>query len=449
MFKAFILILFLLLTIMTTGCGSGESNSTEVPQSTLLNGEAFISYIPNDTVAVSDLATIPHNKSSVALLVILLEFNDIAIEQSDSYWSEKIFGYNDTELNDYMQEVSNGAFHFEKATETSGTANDGVIRVQLSQNHFDGDYALMIQALKDAITASDSSINYASYDTNGDGVVQSYELGVIFIAAGYEEAYGGGDTPKVWAHTGGMSSSNVPIADGVKLFDYSHNGRYAIFGERHGDANNYHMAPIGIIAHELGHAIFFLPDLYNTTPSDSTGGIGVFGLMGSGSWTRKAINEVYGDTPTHLCAWSKSYIGWVTPVEQNNTIASLYESSSSSFNVIKIPISANHYYLIENRNKNGYDRGFYGAFFDNYVGGLAIWHINQNKLTISNFEDNNVNADTSDKGVDLVEAVDPVLDTLGGAGNAKAFFYHDNRATFGEKITNISNPASVMDITIH
>ena len=47
---------------------------------------------------------------------------------------------------------------------------------------------------------------------------------------------------------------------GTKSSPYSMNG-YSQFGERQGSSSNTWDATIGIIAHELGHAYFDLPDL--------------------------------------------------------------------------------------------------------------------------------------------------------------------------------------------
>ena len=51
-------------------------------------------------------------------------------------------------------------------------------------------------------------------------------------------------------------------------------------------------ATIGVMAHELGHAYFDLPDLYDTTNTSS--GIGAFGIMGGGVWGYKTLTEKPG-----------------------------------------------------------------------------------------------------------------------------------------------------------
>src|SRR5436190_1568563 len=58
-----------------------------------------------------------------------------------------------------------------------------------------------------------------------------------------------------------------------------------------------------VLCHEFGH-LPGLPELY--APGEhAQEGIGVWGLMGQGTWLGR------GERPPHLCAWSKLRLGWV------------------------------------------------------------------------------------------------------------------------------------------
>ena len=448
--------LLLAAFFLFAGCGSQSSSgdSTQNNANTIYNGDDFIASIPSDTTPVSNLAKAPTVPSTLPMLVVLLEYDNQTLVSSDSLWAQKIFGNSHGDLNNYYKEISNDQFHFIQAHETYGTTDDGIVNVHLTRNHPNTDidsssfYTKLSRDLRDALAGIDGYIDFSAYDTNADGAIQPTELTVIFVIAGYEDAYAGQHIYNgIWAHQSSLQHSDAPVLDGVSLFDENAGGRYAVFGERHGDVSDSHNATVGIIAHELGHAVFALPDLYNV--NGDAGGIGIFGLMGAGTWTRKDNREYYGNTPVHMSAWSKSFIGWVQPQELHNTSAILNETTSSSYNVIKIPISANHYYLLENRNDSGYDQGL-RQLDGTFQGGMLIWHINQKRLTTNYFATNTVNADTCDKGVDVVEANDPVLDSdPNAAGNAKALFYDPNRTSFGTKITDISAPGSVMNLNIH
>jgi M6 family metalloprotease-like protein len=271
---------------------------------------------------------------------------------------------------------------------------------------------------------------------------------LTFIIAGYEDAFEGHHvTNGIWAHQYCMtSSSNVPTLDSVTLMGCANEGNFALFGERHGVTNS-HDATIGIIAHELGHSAFHLPDLYNTANINS-GGIGYFGLMGAGTWARQNNSEYPGNTPTHFSAWSKYYNGWVTPKTVSaNTSTTLTQTASLNYDMIKIQINATSYYLLENRNNAGYDKGLY-VLDGTFGGGIAIWKIDETKMTSYYFDNNIVNADTTNKGVDLVEARAGTIDSLGSGGDEDALYYQENVNYFLNLVDGISPRASVMNLNI-
>ena len=444
--KRFHLIFSMLFAIFFAACNDSSSNNTN---EVVYNGDYIVS-IPFDTTATQDLAQAPDVTTPMPMLLILLEYDNQEIRSSQTTWAQKVFGDNQGELNNYYKEISHDRFYFTPVNESYDTQDDGVIKVHLNKDHLNtsiNDDSFLVRLSEDmnnALSIADEYIDFSLYDTNQDGALESNEIAIVFVIAGYEDAYEGSHVYNgVWAHQGSLAPSDAPSYDGVTMFNKERGGKYAIFGELHDD----HDATIGIIAHELGHAVFNLPDLYNITSSQ--GGIGIFGLMGAGSWTRKNDQEYYGATPVHMCAWSKSFIGWVTPQERSNSSTTLTQSASPDYDVIKIPISANHYYLLENRNDSGYDRGL-RELEGNFVGGMVVWHINQNKLTNYHFETNTVNADTANKGVDVVEARNPIIDSQPNAtGSAQALFYNPNRTTFGDKITDISAPGSVINLNIH
>jgi len=421
-----------------------------------LSVSAAISYIDSiginaETDIYTNVALVPHQKSSIPMLGILVSYNNIAITSSDSVWSSKLFGFNEHELNHYYKEVSNSKFEFIKAKESSGIVNDGIISITLNKKHPDLDinspfYSIIIhQDLKDVLESLDSVIDFSNYDNNANGFITSDELALTFVIAGYEDSYEGIHVKNgTWGHQSCSISSLSPTIDGVSLLGCLSGGNYAVFGEKH-DIHNAHDATIGIIVHEIAHSVFLVPDLYNT--SSSKGGIGNFGVMGGGVWATVDFQEYPGNTPVHFTAWTKVYLGWVEPIEGSGS-ESLYETSSPNYNVIKISINDDEYYLLENRNNSGYDRGLY-SLDGNFNGGMTIWHINKKKLVSANIHFNTVNSNTSDKGVDLVEADNAVIDIISQSpGNEKALFYFPNVSEFNGIITDISKRGSSMTLNI-
>jgi M6 family metalloprotease-like protein len=389
------------------------------------------------------------SEGSLPLLVVRLAYRDRSFVNDAATWSEKFFGGGKHQLNHYYLEVSNGTFEFTPASEHEGD-DDGVITVSLDKSHPDPDIdgrEVILTDLAEALAAADPFIDYGAYDRDGNGYIGYNELQVIFIVAGYEDAYSGGTVaPGIWAHSYCLSSSVAPQADGVSLLECIGAGRYSLFGERHGvysrtGAIVEHDATVGIIAHELGHSAFLLPDLYDT--DGSSGGIGYYGLMGGGSWGASDETDYPGNTPVHPCAWSKIESGWVTPQVVGNAnveTVSLNQSAAPSFNIVKVPISGSEYFLLENRDNSGYDRGLFmlGGDFD---GGLALWHIDE-EIIAAKDPTNTVNNDETHKGVDLEEAARPQLDTApesgGGYGHESNLYYAGNVAAF----TPVTSPDS-------
>ncbi len=332
------------------------------------------------------------------LLLIRLSYTNNTFHNDAPVWQRKIFGFNAHELNSYFQEVSQDNFHFTPVRESDGTPNDGIISLKLQREHPDSQQSSRIHSdLYEAVRAADRFIDFSDYDRDHNGALTPDELQLMFIVAGNEDAFSGPNAkPGIWAHTSCTDPNNTPSADGVSLMGCSQRGNYAVFGERHGS----HDATIGIIAHELGHAALNLPDLYDTT--EQSAGVGYFALMSAGMWGRAGLGDLPGATPTHLCAWSKTVLNWVTPTtltRADTMHVTFHATASKEYNVLKLPITADEYFLIENRHNSGYDRGLQSVSF-NFEGGLAIWHIDE-KVIRKHLAENAVNTTVTHKGVDL------------------------------------------------
>lgn len=177
-----------------------------------------------------------------------------------------------------------------------------------------------------------------------------------------------------------------------------------------------------------------LPSLNDT--DNQRPGIGRWGLMDQGS------ANLQGLVPAEPCAWSKVFLGWVEPVKvsDGNDLRVAIGSAKESNKIYRIPINANEYFLIENRqrdpdkdgkivgwdangskvelhedpktgatrllfastpavitrwNPGSYDFGLPGS-------GILIWHIDENVIR-ANIAENRVNANREHRGVDLVE----------------------------------------------
>ncbi len=149
---------------------------------------------------------------------------------------------------------------------------------------------------------------------NSNGIISTDELHIFIVAAGYEASYSPSGEPAVWANNWWIDGSYVgcPSLDGVLLGcigEGSYNaygGGYSIIGEMMGD----HMSTMGVMVHELGHDIDW-PDLYNTSPSPLTNGVGCGRSWGMVRGEPMAVT--WATRPTHPSAWEKWYQGWLAP----------------------------------------------------------------------------------------------------------------------------------------
>lgn len=287
------------------------------------------------------------------LLVLLIEFTNVNIAYSDNDWSSRFFSTNQKSVRDYYNEVSNGKVQLTPASESYGTQNDGVVKVKLDYAHPDYSGIAFSTVVTDALAKADPNVNFASLDTNNDQVIDSKDgFYIVTVLAGNEQA-SGGPVPNVWAFQGYASNTNH---DGVTV-----SGMFTMQGEK----QYGHMATIGMIVHELGHS-FGLPDLYGANNH-----VDRLSIMGNAAWT-SLPGEDPGATPVHMDAWSKVKLGFVTPTVVNATNNFTLNAIPNNYNVLKIPLKDNTYFLVENRQKVGYD-----ASLPTDSGGVAVWHIDE------------------------------------------------------------------------
>lgn len=396
-------------------------------------------------------------ESNLPLLIIPVEYDDVNLTVTDSELNGLIFGTTFKRLNHYFFHISQTKFRFQPANETRGDNNDGVVRVRLSGKSHPN--SISENDLRLALYDVNSSVNFASFDRNSDGNITKEELQIVFIIAGGEKTYG--DTNKSVKATVGTFNTIDPI-DGVNVakdfnnqfdrfnlnFD-KEDGNYVVIGEKNGE----NLATLGLMVHNLGHTALNFPYLLDI--QEVSNGIGYFGLMGYG-YRGHIQNEATGSTPVNISAYNIISQGWVHPRTITTTTRNIKlvpsNKGNGGFNIVKIPIDSGNnpkkYYLIENRVKTdaaGYDDGFFGMENKDFVGGLAIWKVNEDRITQGNSNVNN-------KLVDLIEYdEDTGLDTRQHFGKTSSL-YHVNDPTYPNisefNISNSSLDSSDNSMTI-
>jgi len=300
------------------------------------------------------------------ILSLAIEFTDVGHSSSNSIptLQNRLTGSNS--MKSYFDEVS-----YDNIT-VDGTAY-GWYEASESMAYYGApegggsDSRSFYKLVREAVLAANPTVDFSKYDTDGDRIID----GIALVHAGPDEATGGG-SDAIW--------SKQSVYPGTLRVDGVYVGYYFTVSEQ---------SPVGVYVHEFGHMLG-LPDLYDTDYSST--GVGVWDLMGSGAWNN------WGRTPGQLSAWSKTYLGWVTPTTISNFVEGYEIRYVSGYpDVIKLPTTTSQeYFLLENRYRAGYDRYLPGD-------GLLIWHID-NSVVQQNLYYNRVNNNENRKGVDLEEA---------------------------------------------
>ena len=265
------------------------------------------------------------------ILCILAEFSDMAHSNSVNTMYQKIFT-NSGSFRNYYKENSYNKFT------VAGTVTPWIMMPQTMvyygkdnpPNH-DTYYGSRDRLPNDAIPTANSIVDFSIYDH------------IIVIHAGNDQA-ASAVADDIWSACFAPSSSySYGPVDGVYI------DHVCWVSELEG---------IGAVCHEFGHMLD-LPDLYNYNPPPDHF-VGDWCLMDSGSWNGPSA----GSSPAHMMAWCKIKLGWLSTqnieiISASDYVNGVYlypiERQTTKEQVIKIEIDANHYYLVENRLKTGFD----------------------------------------------------------------------------------------------
>jgi len=189
--------------------------------------------------------------------------------------------------------------------------------------------------VEDALNAANLSVNYADYDYNHDGWIDG--LMVVHAGPGAEET---GDVWDIWSHRWSLPS--MITLDGVHIKDYT------VQPEKHDDGS---FISIGVFCHEWGHFLGINWEDYD--PDYTSKGLGRWSVMATGCYNNN------GRTPSHHSAFCKYFLGWsnTVVVGSNQTNAAIHQAETSpvSYRLWTSGGMGNQYFMVENRQKTGFD----------------------------------------------------------------------------------------------
>lgn len=296
------------------------------------------------------------------------------------------------------------------------------------------------EMVREACTvAANNGVDFSLYDEDDNGTIDN----VFIYYAGYNEAEGASEE-SVWPHRSRIT--NGPDYNGKQLNDY------ACTSELRGSGGNT-VCGIGTFCHEFGH-VLGLPDLYDVSDSERYT-VGQWDIMANGSYN----NE--GRTPPSYSAFERFMQGWLQPVQLTQvdgydcmpltTSNTAYLIAADTFNYNPESPSPSEYFLIENRQRVGWDSTYNadlqaaersGQLFGAIPGvGLLISHITFN----IGYNTNNFN-NQSVLGYDIVEAYNEnaksssANDTYPGKADITAFIpkLNNDEQLLDQQINNIT-----------
>ncbi len=286
-------------------------------------------------------------------------------------------------VSEFYQEVSGGRFGVRGVTlpwtRTTITLDSAV----------GSEYGLGVDAgtgsfLLELLAAADPSLDFGEFDNDGlDGVPNSgdddgYVDAVAFEFLEVSASCGG---PGIWPHRWTIAGwtdfafntdDTAPDGSPIRVNDY--------IIQSVADCDGATVQSAATIAHELGH-VLGLPDLYDRTrgiePEDRIWVVGCWSLMAAGSWGCGTSNRSGWAGPTHLGAWEKEQLGWLSDVQVVEDALGgelSLQPVIESQRVLKIPLEfgapadTNEYLLVEYRKQEGFD-------VDLPSSGVLIYHV--------------------------------------------------------------------------
>ena len=306
-------------------------------------------------------------------IMILVNFSDVKYQAShDNALFRKIAnqenfndGFFKGSMRDYFKAQSRG--QFEMDFDVVGPVTVSKAASYYGQNDTEGNDMYPGLMVCEAVEKAKAEISdWTPYDWNDDGYVDQ----VYVVYAGKGEA-DGGDEETIWPHAYDLNSAQQyddgtgPVLVGDKLYVNS----YACGPELNGQYDDNQITGIGVMCHEYSHCLGY-PDFYDT---DYSGG------QGMGSWDLMDSGSYNGDSyqPAGYTSYERWVAGWQEPIELNAedkqvTAMKSLQNGGESY-IIYNKSNKNEYYLLENRQLDGWDESLPAA-------GLLILHCDYDEM---------------------------------------------------------------------
>ncbi len=324
-------------------------------------------------------------------LVILMQFKDLAFitpepKQTFNRFFNEI-GYHDNgmagSVRDYFlaQSYNKLEIDFDVVGPFTAKENMAYYGENVIKNNIEGD-ARAEDLIAEAVEMASTVVDYSNYDWDDDGEVDQ----VFVIYAGYAEAQGA-SSETIWPHEYTLRSKGLFVYNGKRVTTYG------CSSELMGDGRNEVgiIDGIGSACHEFSHCLG-LSDTYNTNNGEASFGMGPWDVMASGNYNNDSR------TPAGFTSYERWFSGWLEPTELKGDMTQITDMKplveSPECYVLYNEANQNEYYLLENRQKVGFDAGLDGH-------GLLVLHVDYNASVWSK---NKINADSEHQRLTVIPA---------------------------------------------
>jgi M6 family metalloprotease-like protein len=263
-----------------------------------------------------------------ALIVLPVKFSDKPQTKTIDYINKMVF----SKMNEYFLEVSYGRMWFVGSILPKWyqlphqMSYYGAPGVGFHDKGWD-------QLIQDSMKMADNDVDYRRYNY------------VMIVHSGADEAamlLSGSDN--IWSFSY-LGSMDVKTDDGWV--------RLSMCAVSEFDT-------LGVFAHETGHMLG-LPDLYDYNKKETF--VGGWDLMAEGA-NNGPLFGLLGSSPAHISSWGKMKLGWidqnqvrtVRPGDSATVEIEQLQAKSSSTKAVIMPIAASQFFLIEVREKIGFDK---------------------------------------------------------------------------------------------
>ena len=299
-------------------------------------------------------------------LTVMVEFNDRPFKGDEAatlaQWN-KIFNAKDLSeepfkgsVHDYFYAQSYGDFDLTFDLVYVKVEGDAV--KYASDSDADENSRLLVQDIMEVLQTRD--IDWSLYDWNGDGFVN--QLLIVYAGHGMNDTKG---DDLIWPHQWWMSDhfqdgKQKPYCDPIPVTYNNKEYKVDCYCALQELTKNDDYGSFGTICHEYTHCFGF-PDFYNNSRSY----LGGWELMDMGNYNGE------GYSPAGYSAHERWLMGWLTPTELTTatTVTNMPAlSDNPQAYLIRNDGFPNEYYILENRQQNGWDASLPGN-------GIIVFHV--------------------------------------------------------------------------